>query len=353
MGLFRAVFASVVFLDLAFLAVDFSAWYTETGFLPSAQLQRWTGDTFMFSLLSNITDSRVTAVFFALTMLAAFLTAIGLFTRISSVALLVGVVSLHHRCPEILHSGDTLIRAMLFFIALAPSGKACSIDRLIALWKGEASRDHEQVSLWPQKMMQVQLAVVYITTVWHKSFGSTWLDGTANYYPPNLDEFDRFPVPGFFDVQPMLAITTWGALIVELALGTLVFNRQLRKPVLIAGVILHAGIEYRFNIPMFAMIITPCYLTFYYGEDVVGWSKQFGDRLARWRIDVKLPKSVFSQKLCAVQAADPLMLVKYNSESRGSMRGVLLRSFGAWPLLLWPPAWKYLRSPFTIELTEK
>ena len=51
---------------------------------------------------------------------------------------------------------------------------------------------------------------------------------------------------------------TWSTLAVELALGTLIWIRELRYWVLLAGVGLHLGIELSMNIPMFEwiMIIT-------------------------------------------------------------------------------------------------
>jgi hypothetical protein len=259
-------------------AIDFRAWYTETGYIPTAMLERWNGGMFRFNLLENVTNPDVAAVFYGLTLLAALFTALGLFTRISSIALLVGVTTLHHRAPDILHSGDTLVRAMLLYIAVAPSGAAVSLDRYFALKRGAAPAVPPDVSLWPQRMMQIQVAILYFTTVWHKSFGNWWLNGTATWYPPQLDEFDRFPVPAFFDQQPMLAITTYGTLIVELALATLVFAKPLRKWVLIGGLLLHAGIEWRMNIPMFAFIMTATYIVFYEGEETAAWAKRVASK---------------------------------------------------------------------------
>ena len=279
MGLFRAVFGTIVFVNLAMVALDFGSWYTETGFFPTSLLEQWNGGAVRFSLLAHVTNPTVSAVFYGLTMLAALLTALGLWTRVASVALLLGVTSLHHRTPDILHSGDTLVRAMLLYIAVAPSGAAISLDRWIALRKGTAPAEPPEVSMWPQRMMQIQVAIVYFTTVWHKSFGDWWLNGTATWYTPQLDEFDRFPVPAFFDQQPMIAVTTYFTLLIELALGTLVFARPMRKWVLLGGVLLHIGIEYRMNIPLFAAIMVATYMVFYEGHETAAWMAKVRGRL--------------------------------------------------------------------------
>ena len=285
-GVFRMALGTVAFINLAMVAIDFEAWFTERGFVPVALTERWSGEVWRLSILQNVTNDNVTAAFYALTMLAALCTALGLFSRVSSVALILGLVSLHHRNPDILHSGDTLMRAMAFYVALSPSGAACSLDRLIALRRGSAPPVPPDVSLWPQRLMQVQLAILYFTTVWHKSFGDWWLNGTATWYTGQLEEFDRFLTPAFLDRQPFIAATTYGSLLIELALATLVFARPMRKWVLLAGVALHAGIEYRMNIPLFGLIVTSCYIAHYEGHEVSAWGKRMGERIAGLRTKI-------------------------------------------------------------------
>lgn len=282
-GVFRLVFGAATFVTLAMIAIDFKAWFTETGYIPTALLERWSAGITRIDLLEHVTNPTVSAVFYGLVLVAALFTTVGLFTRVSSIALLIGVTSIHHRVPDILHSGDTLIRVMLLYIAVAPSGAAVSIDRWLALRRGTAPAVPDDVSLWPQRMMQLQVAIVYFTTVWHKSFGAWWLNGTATWFPPQLDEFDRFPVPAFFDKQPMLAITTYGTLLVELALATLVFSKPMRKWVLIGGLLLHAGIEWRMNIPMFAFIMVSTYIVFYEGTEVTDWAARLAERSKLFR----------------------------------------------------------------------
>ncbi|MCH8977769.1 MAG: hypothetical protein IH945_00805, partial [Armatimonadetes bacterium] len=89
---------------------------------------------------------------------------------------------------------------------------------------------------------------------------------------------------------PFLAATTYGTLLVELALATLVFARPMRKWVLLAGVAMHAGIEYRMNIPLFGLIITSCYIAHYEGHEVSAWGKRMGERLCRWRLKIARPQ---------------------------------------------------------------
>ncbi|MBS1708645.1 MAG: HTTM domain-containing protein [Armatimonadetes bacterium] len=279
MGVFRAIVGTLALVNYLMLSIDFEAWFTEKGYYPVAWATRWAEGIPRLNLLEGVTDTRVTAALYALMCLAALFTAAGLFTRVASIALFVLMTTFAHRSPDILHSGDTILRQYVFLIALAPSGAAFSLDRLLALRKGTAPVEPALVSMWPQRLVQYQLAIVYFTTVWHKAAGDKWWNGTAVHFPWHLHEFDKFPVPPFLDTQPMVAVLTYGTIFIELALATLVFARPLRKWVLLGGLMLHAGIEFTMNIPLFAFIICSGYISHYDGEEVKAWFERVLTRL--------------------------------------------------------------------------
>lgn len=280
MGVFRLIIGTLCFVNFAMIAIFFEDWFTEKGYVPIRATERWSGDLVRFNLLDGVTDTRITALVYGLTMLAALMTAAGLITRVSSIVLYLLVVTLHHRNPLILHGGDTVLRCACLYVALAPSGAAVSLDRLLKLRKNPGL-PLPQVSLWPQRLVQLQVAIIYFTTVWHKWFGNWWKEGIATWFPANLREFDRFPVPEFVDRQPFIAITTYGTLLIELALATLVFYKPFRKWVLLGGLLLHGGIEYRMNIPLFAFLMCSLYIAFYEGEEVAGWWDRLKARFKR------------------------------------------------------------------------
>jgi hypothetical protein len=376
-GVFRILIATVALINLLMVSIDFGAWYTEYGYVPLEVTRQWMGDHPRLNVFVGITNPHVTMALYALITLSALLTAIGLWTRVSSIILAVGVISLHHRNPLMLHGGDTLMRMLLIYLAVGPAGAACSLDRLIGLWKGKLSPEPPLVRLWPQRLVQYQLALVYFTTVWHKWLGTYWRDGTATWYPHQLSEFDRFWTPKFLEYQPFTSITTYGTLFIEFALATLVFWKPLRKWVLLGGLGLHGFIEYRFNIPLFAFIITSAYVCFYEGHEVSGWAKRVGERLRRFRLEVFLPAGMrlAPGRGDAVKATDAFELIHYHetqpgddeaspnwrarnaavtvgeegvlpqSEKKNPMRATWQRSVGAWILGVVPGLWpKMLRN---------
>lgn len=364
--------SSLIFVDLAMILLDFGAWFSEKGFVPEAVAQQYQsaapaagnffGIRFYFpflvpriDLLSGVTDDRITLAFYLAVMLGALLSAFGLWTRISSIVMAVGIVTLHHRNGLILHGGDTVMRISALYIAIAPSGKACSLDRLIGLWRGRIAPGPVRLSVWAQRLLAYNTALIYFTTFWLKfGFGTHWRDLTAAWYPARLHEFDRFPVPDFFKQLPFVYVSTFLTLAIELALGTLVFYRPLRRWVLLAGVLLHVYIDYSMNIPLFSLLMVAMYLSFYDGEEIDAWARRVGLRLARYRVIVFPPKGMWPRDgaMAGADAADPLDLVRFQpgdapawtAECRerkvDPFRASLVRSLGAWPVGLVPTLWR-------------
>jgi hypothetical protein len=179
---------------------------------------------------------------------------------------------------------------------------------------------------------------------------------TATWYPARLHEFDRFPVPHFVNEIPFVYFTTFGTLATELALGTLVFYRPLRKWILLAGVAMHAFIDYSMNIPLFSYLMVSLYICFYDGVEIDAWAKKLGARFAKLKAIVYTPQGMRLKPAAeaALDAMDSLELVAFApgtspawaGEAKGRpvkpFRASLARSIGAWPIGVVPYLWKRL-----------
>lgn len=268
LGLYRILVGVLALANWCLINPFFEDWFTERGFVPVELTKRWQGDAPRFDPLTHLGNDALTQVVWIAIAVFAVMTIIGFKTRFATIALFLCIVAINHRNPLILHSGDTMLRMNLFLLAIAPAGAALSLDRKLA------KTPAPQINQWPLRLIQIQVAVMYGTTVIHKAFGNMWWDGTAAWYPTRLSEFDRFPVPAFMDSIPLIKIATYGTILVEIALATLVFDKRFRKWVLIGGLILHGFIEYRMNIPLFAFISTAQYIAFYKGEEVEGFLRK-------------------------------------------------------------------------------
>ena len=149
------------------------------------------------------------------------------------------------------------------------------MDRLWRIFRGKEGDEPPLAVPWAQRLMQLQVATVYLGAFLSKAGGEKWANGTAAYYPLHLPETVRFPMLGS-DVLWVINLITWGTIAVELALATLVWVPRLRLYVLAAGVMLHLGIEYSMNIPLFSFMMIVSYVTFLTAADFqnfLAWAK--------------------------------------------------------------------------------
>lgn len=286
-ALFRIVISLVVLADALLLRPDWQTWFGPRAVvsLPVMHQLEPGSRVNLFAILPQ-TAFWTDAVFWAL-IASAVLLALGLFTRVSSVLVYVLLASIHERNLYIANSGDTLLRASAFFLMFAPAGAALSLDRLRNIWRGKEGLEVRPRAPWAQRMIQIELCLLYFMTFWNKTQGPAWIDGTALYYVYHLDQFRRFPVPGFLQDLFMVRLETWLTLAVEFALGVLVWIKELRYPVLLMGLVLHLSLEYSMNVPMFQWTALALYVTFIDGADLArAWA------WIRTRVSTRLPHPV-------------------------------------------------------------
>jgi hypothetical protein len=236
------------------LIPDITAFFTADGILPTFETSGAT-----WSLIEVFPWAATTMV--VLLIMASACLLVGYHSRLAAVTAFVALISLQFRNLTILNSGDGLVRIIGFFLMFAPTGAALSVDR----WRRAGHRFWEFPSHapWVLRLLQIQVSVVYLTTVWEKSRGEFWHDGTAVSYALRLDDLVRFPLPGWLTESLVVAnLLTFGTLALELALGVLIWNARARPFVLGAGIVLHVFIDLTLNVGFFSFAIFVLYLAF-------------------------------------------------------------------------------------------
>ncbi len=280
LGLFRIALGVCVLAWCALLAPDLTTWYSNDGVFPTAATALRNETARGIGVLTHTGSPVAIFALFALTVVCAASFTAGYCTKASTVLLFLCVVSFNHRNSLILNSGDTLMRLDLFYMMFAPVGAALSVDRWLAERSGDADPSiMPTIEAWPVRLIQLQLSAVYACTFLWKMTGPLWLNGNAVYYPLQMSEFAHFPLPTWVTAPLAVNLFTYGTLVIELALSTLIWVRQLRKYVLLSGIALHLGIEYALNIPLFSFVIISTYIVFF--ED--RWVARIVDTVRRLR----------------------------------------------------------------------
>lgn len=192
---------------------------------------------------------------------------VGFYTRTSLVVTLICMVSFHQRNIWMLSSSEVLMRIVTIYLICSPAGNALSVDSLLGRRFPKFQKE-KMWAPWALRMIQIQVSVVYLWTVWHKIKGETWFDGTATYYATRLVDLQNFPVPFLLDSMIFLKLITWGTLLIETALGVLVWIKECRKYVILTGIVFHLGIEYMMSIPFFEIIMMALILLYFTPEEM-------------------------------------------------------------------------------------
>jgi hypothetical protein len=258
-ALFRILWCSMLFIYFLFDVGNIEYIYGPHAILSLKTVQSQFPQVHLnlFNMLG--VSHEVLYVFFGVYGVALLMSIIGFHTRISLITVLCCMVSLHHRNIWVTSSSETLMRIMMILLVCSPCGHSLSVDAYL-----DKNIIRRNWAPWALRLMQIQISVVYLCTVWQKLKGETWFDGTAVYYATRFESMKNFPVPYILDNLAILKMLTWSTLIIEASLGLLVWIKEFRIPVIILGILLHLGIEYTMSIPFFewVMITSLCiYMT--------------------------------------------------------------------------------------------
>jgi hypothetical protein len=257
---YRVAMGLLVLSNLGFLAWDIDNWFTDRGVLQGTEALEVAGPL-RPSPLQWVQDPVSVRGFFAVTAVLAALFTVGWHTRVVGVLLYLAMLSIHHRNILTNAGPDTLILAMVFYLMLSPCGAAYSLDARRAGRRRGTLADPLIVP-WAQRLIQLQLSLIYFNTAVLKCNGSTWLTGTALHFVVTNTEVGRSQFMWLIHYPLLLNVMTYAALFVEFALPFLLWFRPTRVWVALAGVALHIGVLFTVNVPIFGEVMTASYLVF-------------------------------------------------------------------------------------------
>lgn len=191
---------------------------------------------------------------------------LGIGGRASTIAMFVVLASLHHGNTWMLNAGDRLTRLSVFMMLFVPHTRGWSVDAWVMRKLGRPLR--AVVPMTTHRLVQIQLAWMYMATGIAKWDGAHWHRGTALYYTLNVEVFQRFPdlvSPEFFASWPVYALTVAGTVVTlywELLFPLLMLWRPTRIAALVLGVCIHSGIALMMMVASFSFATLWGYLAY-------------------------------------------------------------------------------------------
>ncbi len=257
---FRIVMGFLTLAHLGLLWCDLDYWLTDQGMLQGTESRDFAG-VWRPSPLQWVQDPASVRVFMGTTALVATLFTLGWKTRVNGILLYLMVLSIHHRNIATNSGPDNVLLLMLFYLMLSPCGAAYSLDaRRDARRRGTLAE--ALILPWAQRLIQLQLCLIYLDTAVLKCNGGTWLGGTAMHFVFYNRELGRFDLSALTQYPILINVLTTGTLFVEFALAFLLWFRATRTWMIFLGLALHTGVLFVVNVPLFGELMTACYLTF-------------------------------------------------------------------------------------------
>ncbi|CAB9516127.1 Vitamin K-dependent gamma-carboxylase [Seminavis robusta] len=187
---------------------------------------------------------------------------LGIAPRFQAVFVFFWTCMFRHHNNIIWDDEDTIFKQLAFYLIFFP------LDRYTVwtFFKRESKKEEEASwPMWPFRLMQIQMCLVYLSTGLLKWKGNEWIDGSALWYVVHLDELygNLFNPHWMFGYYSVLKFLTWQTLVSEVACPILVWFDRTRSFALIMIFLFHLGLDLSMNLNFFHWIMSVGWLSFY------------------------------------------------------------------------------------------
>lgn len=189
LAVFRIGLGLLVLADLFGRFSDFNVFYTDGGILPRALLLQQFPSLFRISVHLASGSALFEGVLFVLAALSAVCLVMGVRTRIATVLSWFLLMSLHVRNPMVLHSGDYLLRLLLFWGMFLPLGSHLSKDSSAEPVKRNSSVYF--LSMGTVALL-MQVVFVFVSASAAKWGDPSWTGGRAVYQTLQTSQYATF-----------------------------------------------------------------------------------------------------------------------------------------------------------------
>ena len=249
-----------------FQAGHITEFYTSEGWVPLGALSSYIDDPTLMSILYTVTDPTQVVALWWVMLLASLALMVGFQTSwVKWVAWLLHV-SFCNRAPEICYGVDYISANLLMILCLTPVGRMMSVDAWLR-------RDHPPAAPWlarlqrarasiGQRLVQIQLAIVFFFAGTEKLQGQDWWDGDAIWFAMTDYEFNILPLTFFAENMWLINAMTYGSLLVELGYAFLIWDRKTRPFFMVSAILLHLGVAASMGLVLFAIPMIAGHLSF-------------------------------------------------------------------------------------------
>ncbi len=206
---------------------------------------------------------------------------LGLWTRLTSILALVVTISFAHRVPVAMFGLDQINGMLTLYLAIGPSGQALSLDRWMALRRGQSAELWSAPSVGAnlaQRLINVHMCVIYLFAGLSKLQGEAWWNGEAMWRAFANYEYQSIDMTWLAWHPRLMDLITHVSVLWEIFFCVLIWRPRMRPLMLAGAVVLHVGIGACLGMWTFGLIM------------LVGCSSFLPNDAVRRLIDAWLPQ---------------------------------------------------------------
>ena len=282
-ALFRILYGAQLFNWFWQLLPNLNAFFSDEGIFPRHQLIAFYPER--ITLLNAVGEWWQVALVWAFSCAVALAVTVGWHTRAACFLAFVLLVAFQWRNPLILDGSDLVFRFVPLWLMFTSAGDLYSLD---ARLRRRATSDVGWAL--PVRILELQIAWIYLATGIEKLAGSLWVNGTAAYYALQLEHtFGRWWARPVATNPVLMRLISWGTIAVELGFIALAMSPSNITRVLaaIAAAGLHIGILLLMNVGNFPVIMLSALVLFL----PPAWVRRVVERmrLVLFRLATRLP----------------------------------------------------------------
>jgi hypothetical protein len=220
----------------------------------------------VFAWIHGDTGVTIALLVFALSLVCLTL---GLFQRLAAATAFVWVSSYSATAAIALSGFDTILRVIGFVLVISP------VVPTWALRRGESPAPEQPPAAYGLRLVQWQVLLIYVCTVWLKAPDPFWRTGAAVPYFL-MSMFARHPTAAAAHLGALGALLTYGTLVVEVSIPFLLWGRRTRWLGVGLGAGLHVGIALTSELALFTLAMLPLYTAYFEAEDFERITRRIG-----------------------------------------------------------------------------
>lgn len=265
LGVMRILVGISILYSTAVWSLELQTFFGPQGVLPSEYSRLLYGENaiWLWSHFHWVHAPTAIWLLHGVALATMLLFTLGLWTRVTSIVSYLFLVSYAHRATGALFGLDQMNGFLTLYLAVGPSGAACSLDQWLRRRRGRASANVPSIGAnVAQRLIQVHLCVVYLFAGLAKLQGATWWNGEAIWGAIASADYQTRDFTWMAGAMWLVNLTTFFALAWEVSYPFLIWNRYTRPFYLAMACLVHLGIGTLMGMITFGLIMIVANMSF-------------------------------------------------------------------------------------------